>query len=119
MLTDTDTSDEDTFYQYDAVDALQIKPSPTLFLEEIYLKNTYTYDDEPIPEYREISDYLVLKECNDVLWGEISALLGDTNGFHNSLCLYREKDLLKLSKPQPQLNTTPRQPQLMLGLIRI
>ena len=24
-----------------------------------------------------------------------------------------------LSKPQPQLNTTPRQPQLMLGLIRI
>ena len=25
--------------------------------------------------------------------------------------------LTKLSKPQPQLNTTPRQPQLMLGLI--
>ena len=93
MSTDSDTSSEDMFCQYDAVDALRHKPAPELFLEEIILKNTYTYDDEPIKEYREISDYLVLKECNDVIWGKISKLLGDVHGFHNNLCIYREKDI--------------------------
>ena len=48
MSTDSDTSSADMFCQYDAVDALRHKPAPELFLEEIILKNTYTYDDEPI-----------------------------------------------------------------------
>ena len=97
MISSSDTSsDEEMVCQYDAVDALQIKPAPTLFLEEIMLKNTYTYDDEPVAAFREISDFLVLKECCDVVWGEISALLGDFHGYHNNLCLYRGNDILKL-----------------------
>ena len=38
MISSNDTSsDEEMVCQYDAVDALQIKPTPTLFLEEIML----------------------------------------------------------------------------------
>ena len=42
MSTDSDTSSDDMFCQYDAVDALRHKPAPELFLEEIILKNILT-----------------------------------------------------------------------------
>ena len=94
-LEDDETTDDEIFYQNDAVDCLK-KVATTLSVEEVELKRSYTYDQNPIKEYREVNDYLVLKECNSALWYEIKALIGDFQGFSNSLCLYRSNDVLKL-----------------------
>ena len=47
---------------------------PKLSKEEIKLKNTFTYDKEPVKAWRNISDYIVMKECNEYRWYEISKL---------------------------------------------
>ena len=77
MSDSEDDTTDDTFYKHDAVDSLKHKPAQKLFLEEIKLLRSYTYDNEPIIEYRQVTDYMVIKECNRVLWRKISAFLGD------------------------------------------
>lgn len=99
---DESIGDDDSFCEYDAVDSLQIKPAPTLHLEEILLLRTYTYDQNPIEEFREsdVNDYMVLKVCNSFLWSKILEFLGDFPGdfyeFESSHCLYRSKAVLTL-----------------------
>ena len=46
--------------------------------------NTYTYDKEPVKEWRQVSDFDAIKECNELKWNDISKILGDAYGFHNS-----------------------------------
>ena len=91
-----DDTTEDTFYKHDAVDSLKHKPAQKLYLEEIKLLRSYTYDNEPIIEYRQVTDYMVIKECNRVLWRKISAFLGDFHANQNSIYLYRSKDVISL-----------------------
>ena len=57
--------------------------------EEWKMLNTYTYDKEPIKAWRQVNDYIVMKECNAVKWNKISELLGKFHGYPNSLALYR------------------------------
>ena len=71
--------------------------SSKLSNEEIRLMNTYTYDDEPVKAWRQYSDYMILKECNEYMWYEISKCLGQFSGFRSSLSLYESKpDLVNL-----------------------
>ena len=87
---DSDSSVEE-FCRYDAVDSLQQSSKPNLTSEERKFMNSYTYDKEPVKEWRQVNDFEVFKECNSVKWRKISQLLGDCHGFDNSLSLYRSK----------------------------
>ena len=65
--------------------------------EESKMLNTYSYDKEPVKAWLQINDYLVIKECNAVMWSKISQRLGKFHGY-NSLDLYRnsKSNLLNL-----------------------
>ena len=69
------------------------KPSE-LTADEIRMKRTYTYDPEPVRAWREINDYVAIKECNDNLWSKICDKLGlvEQFEFYDSLCLYRDRN---------------------------
>ena len=67
---------------------------PKLSKEEIRLKNTYTYDDEPVKAWRQYSDYTVLKECNEYTWYKVQQILGKYSGFSSSLDLYKNRSNL-------------------------
>ena len=67
---------------------------PKLSKEEIKLKNTFTYDKEPVKAWRNISDYIVMKECNEYRWYEISEYLGKFSGFRSSIQLFRNRSVL-------------------------
>ena len=64
---------------------------PKLTQDEIRMKKTYSYDPEPVKAWREITDYMAIKECNESLWSKISNLVGKKHGYHNSLFLYRDR----------------------------
>ena len=89
---DSDMSDDEYFCQYDVVDSLKYSYMPRLTPDEFKFKNTYTYDKEPVKEWRQVSDYDAIKECNEVKWSEISKLVGEFHGYHNSLSLYRNSN---------------------------
>ena len=65
-----------------------------LSVEEIKLKNTYSYDGEPVKAWRQYSDFTVLKECNEYIWYQISKFLGKFSGFSSSLNLYESRSKL-------------------------
>ena len=67
---------------------------PSLSPEELKFMKTFTYDKEPVKAWRQVSDYMAIKECNEVKWGEISDILGHFHGFSNSLQLYKNKSIL-------------------------
>lgn len=95
---DKDSSD-DEFCPYDAVDSLRHKPPSSYTADEYRFMNTYTYDKEPVKEWRQVTDFEAIKECNLVKWDEISKLLGKCHGFINSRSLYsknKSEDLVKL-----------------------
>ena len=56
---------------------------PKLSRDEIKLMNSYTYDKEPVKAWRQITDYIVMKECNDYRWYQISKFLGKFSGFRD------------------------------------
>ena len=87
---DSESSDEESC-AYDAVDSLQQTNIPNLTFEEHKLMHTYTYDKEPVKEWRQVNDFEAIQECNRVKWREISKLIGDYHGFENSLSLYRKR----------------------------
>ena len=91
MLYSSESSEEE-FNCYDVVDSLQQKKKPIFTSEECKLMHTYTYDKEPVKEWRQVNDYEAIKECNRVKWKEISKLVGDCPGFENSGSLYRSKE---------------------------
>ena len=64
---------------------------PKLTKEELKMKHSYTFDPEPVKAWREITDYMVIQECNDVLWGKISQHIGRVHGYRNRLFLYRNR----------------------------
>ena len=64
---------------------------PKLTKDEIKMKRTYTYDPEPVKAWREVTDYMVIKECNDGLWSKISKRIGRFHGYMNTLFLYRNR----------------------------
>ena len=86
---DKDSSD-DEFCPYDAVDCLGHKPPLSYTADEYRFMNTYTYDKEPVKEWRQVTDFDAIKECNLVKWDEISKLLGKSHGFNSSISLYRQ-----------------------------
>ena len=53
---DSESSDEE-FCCYNVVDSLQQKNKPNLTFEERKLMHTYTYDKEPVKEWRQVNDY--------------------------------------------------------------
>ena len=53
--------------------------------------NTYSYDKEPVKEWRQVSDFDAIKECNKVKWESISKLLDKCHGFVNSGALFRNE----------------------------
>ena len=65
---------------------------PKLTKDEIKMKRTYTYDPEPVKAWREVTDYMVIKECNDGLWSKISERIGRVHGYMNTLFLYRNRN---------------------------
>jgi hypothetical protein len=67
---------------------------PKLSKEEMKLKNTYTYDKEPVKAWRNITDYIVMKECNEYRWYQISKFLGKFSGFGSSHPLYKDRSCL-------------------------
>ena len=62
--------------------------------EELIFISSYTYDKEPVKAWRQVTDYIAIKECNDLKWEKISQYLGKFNGFSNSLQLYKSKSTL-------------------------
>ena len=56
------------------------------------MKNTYSYDPEPVKAWREITDYMAIKECNESLWSKISKCIGQNHKYQNSLFLYRDRN---------------------------
>jgi uncharacterized protein YecE (DUF72 family) len=56
------------------------------------MKNTYLYDPEPVKAWREITDYMAIKECNESLWSKISKCIGQNHKYGNSLFLYRDRN---------------------------
>lgn len=86
---DKDSSD-DEFFPHDVVDSLRHKPPPNYTADELRFMNTYTYDKEPVKEWRQVTDFDAIKECNLLKWDEISKLLGKSHGFKNSLSLYKQ-----------------------------
>ena len=61
--------------------------------DEIKMLKTYTYDPEPVKAWREINDYMAIKECNGILWSKICEKLNikEEFEFYNSLTLYRNR----------------------------
>ena len=59
--------------------------------DELKMKNTYSYDPEPVKAWREITDYMAIKECNENLWSKISKHVGKRHRYSNSLFLYRDR----------------------------
>ena len=61
--------------------------------DEIKMLKTYTYDPEPVKAWREINDYMAIKECNAILWSKICEQLNikEEFEFFNSLTLYRNR----------------------------
>ena len=86
VSSDSEKSDisDDQYWPYNVVDSLQHSMKPTLTKEEYKFMNTYSYDKEPVEEWREVSDFDAIKECNEVMWEEISKLLGDCHSDHHS-----------------------------------
>ena len=94
--SNSDTSD-DEYWPYNVVDSLKYSQKPILTKEEIIFMNTYTYYKEPVKEWRQVSDFDAIKECNELKWDEISKILGDAHGFHNSWAgLFSKKQALLL-----------------------
>ena len=48
--------------------------------DEIKMLKTYTYDPEPVKAWREINDYMAIKECNAILWSKIWVYLAPNKG---------------------------------------
>ena len=67
---------------------------PRLSKDEIKLRNTYTYDKEPVKAWRQTTDYMVLRECNEFRWYEITKFLGEFSGFRTSHLLYQNPSRL-------------------------
>ena len=67
---------------------------PRLSKDEIKLRNTYTYDKEPVKAWRQTTDYMVLRECNEFRWYEITQFLGEFSGFRTSHLLYQNPSRL-------------------------
>jgi hypothetical protein len=67
---------------------------PKLSKDEIKLMNAFTYDKEPVKAWRQITDYIVMKECNEYRWYQISKFLGKFSGFRSSHDLYKNKSYL-------------------------
>ena len=59
---DSDSSVE-KFCRYDAVDSLQQSSKPNLTSEERKFMNSYTYDKEPVKEWRQVNDFEFLKNA--------------------------------------------------------
>ena len=93
---DESDSSDDEFCPYDAVDSLQQKHPPSYTHEELRFMNTFTYDKEPVKEWRQVTDFQAIKKCNEVKWDAISKLLGNCHGFLNSLSLYRKNKSVDL-----------------------
>ena len=77
---DDDKSEEEESHHYTVVDSLKYSSRPELSTEELKFKNTFTYDKEPIKDWRQLSDYMFFKECNKVLWSKISNIIGSFHG---------------------------------------
>ena len=96
MCNDSDSMEEDieSLPQSDIEKLLESRKPKKLTADEIKMKRTYTYDPEPIKAWREINDYVAIKECNDNLWSKICNKLGlvEQFGFYNSHCLYRNRN---------------------------
>ena len=58
--SNSDTSDNE-YWPYNVVDSLQYSQKPILTKEEIIFMNTYTYDKEPVKEWRQVSDFDAIK----------------------------------------------------------
>ena len=61
--------------------------------DERKMLKTFTYDPEPVKAWREINDYMAIKECNAILWSKICEQLNikEEFEFYNSLTLYRNR----------------------------
>ena len=88
---DSDSLSEcEEFYPESLLEKLPWGSSHTkLTKEEIKMKTTYSYDPEPVKAWREITDYMAIKECNEALWTKISKCIGPHHQYRNSLFLYR------------------------------
>jgi hypothetical protein len=83
-------SDGEEFFPESEIEKLPWDNSrKKLTMDELKMKRTYSYD--PVKAWREINDYMAIKECNDNLWSKISEFVGKHLGFTNSLCLYRDR----------------------------
>ena len=94
--SDNDSDSDEEFCPYNVVDSLQQSSKPNLTSEEHKFMNAYTYDKEPVKEWRQVTDFEAIKECNMVKWRDISKLIGDFHGFRNSLALYKSKKLINV-----------------------
>ena len=94
--SDNDSDSDEEFCPYNVVDSLQQSSKPNLTSEEHKFMNAYTYDKEPVKEWRQVTDFEAIKECNMVKWRDISKLIGDFHGFRHSLALYKSKKLFNV-----------------------
>ena len=96
MCVDSDSMEEDIeSLPQSEIEKLRNANRPRkLTDEERKMKRTFTYDPEPVKVWREISDSIAIKECNESLWSKICEKLGlvERFEFYNSLCLYRDKN---------------------------
>ena len=79
-ITDNSTSEsEDELNVYNVVDSLQHsgpRPPPFTTFEHI-LTRKFTHDKNPIRKYREITDWIVAKQCNVIKFNNIVDQIGD------------------------------------------
>ena len=92
---DSDSMEEDIESLPQAeIDKLRRANEPQkLTQEERKMLRTYTYDPEPVKAWREINDYIAIKECNGSLWSKICEKLDQKEHFqfYDSLVLYRNR----------------------------
>ena len=78
-IDNSTSSSEDELNVYNVVDSLQHsgpKPPPLTTYEHI-LKRKFTHDKIPIRKYREITDWMVAKQCNVLKFNKIVDEIGD------------------------------------------
>ena len=61
VYSSDDKSEEEESHHYTVVDSLKYSSRPELSTEELKFKNTFTYDKEPIKDWRQLSDYMFSK----------------------------------------------------------
>ena len=57
MLSEDISSSEDEVWPFNVVDSLQYSMKPQLTKKDHIFMNTYTYDKEPVKEWRQVSDF--------------------------------------------------------------